>query len=379
MKSIVVFHPNKSNKFSVIKTGELTLDGIPVTVGLMDSDPPEFDCTSIVYHESVLVEILAFSCNYRDRSIMLTHLRAKSTPGPIYIGSDFVGIIRGVGQNVKSVATGDRVIGNNSYPVAAMHEVLPGVPTNGASKRYLVLHECKVARIPLAMPLRVAAGFSVAAQTCSSMIRKLDISGGERCMVTGAASNTSLYALAILASRGVETYAVTTGLRDFKPLDVAGTIRIKAPVDQSIARNEIARRVVREHGGFDIVIDCFADIYASSVLSLLKPGGTYITCGVFAQSGIEPIVSLSSSIWRDLLAYIITNNITIYGNCLGNEIDLISAIDAYEEISARIPVDCVLGVEHSLEFVTRSFSGSRFGKVILRYDPDAPERVVINN
>jgi D-arabinose 1-dehydrogenase-like Zn-dependent alcohol dehydrogenase len=196
------------------------------------------------------------------------------------------------------------------------------------------------------------------------MIRKVKIRSGERCIVTGASSNTSLFALATLGKMGVETYPLTTGLRDFGPLGVAGTIRVKPPVDQSIATNEIARRLIREYGGADVVID----VYATSVLPLLKQGGRYITCGIFAQSEMEPKSGVSSSAWRDLLASLITSNITIYGNCLGSTSDLTEAISAYANDGVAVPCDCTLGIEDSVEFVRRSFGAAdHFGKVILRY------------
>ena len=124
-----------------------------------------------------------------------------------------------------------------------------------------------------------------------------------------------------------------------------------------------------EHGGADIVLDCFADIYATSVLPLLRPGGKYITCGIFAQAGVEARSAVSSARWRDLLAFVIMNNIPIHGNCLGSDSDLRNAIAEYANINSRIQIDCLLGPEDSLQFVERTFvCPDRFGKVILQYD-----------
>jgi NADPH:quinone reductase-like Zn-dependent oxidoreductase len=368
VQTLVVFDPGKVTNLRLKRLGQLTLDGVPVAIGLVERLPPTFDSASIENFNLVLVEVLALSCNYRDRVIVLRYLRTNDATAPIHIGSDFVGVVKEIGRNVKSLIPEDRVIGNNSYPLTGTHEGLQGVSTNAASAGFLVLHESKLVKVPDSMPLDVAAGFSIAAQTCYSMIRKVSIRGGERCIVTGASSNTALFALATLARMRVETYALTTGLRDFAPLGVRGTIRVKSPVDQSIATNEIVRRIIREHGGADIVIDCFADIYATSVLPLLRRGGKYVTCGIFAQSGMEPRFGVSSAGWRDLLAFLIVNNITIHGNCLGSASDLTQAIADHAELSAVIPCASVLGIADSVEFVARSLArADRFGKVILRY------------
>jgi NADPH:quinone reductase-like Zn-dependent oxidoreductase len=368
LQAVVVFNPNRKNKSKFLKMGEIALEGVPIGVGLVETSPVVFDPALIENRNRLLIEVLAFSCNYRDRAIILGHFHTDNTGTPLHIGSDFVGVVKEIGRNVKAFMPGDRVIGNNSYPTASAHEALPGVPTNGASASFLILHESKLAKVPDSMPLPVAAGFSIAAQTCYSMIRKLSIRGGERCIVTGASSHTSLFALAMLARMGVRTYPVTTGTRDFGALGVAGTIRVKAPIDQSMITNEVARQLIREHGGANIVIDCFADIYASSVVPLLRQGGTYITCGIVAQRGTEPRFALSSTAWRDLLTFLITNNIRVYGNCLGDESDLVHAIANYADGTSPIPIDCVLGIENCVEFVNRSFAVSnRFGKVVLRY------------
>jgi NADPH:quinone reductase-like Zn-dependent oxidoreductase len=205
------------------------------------------------------------------------------------------------------------------------------------------------------MPLSVAAGFSVGAQTCGSMIRKLDVKSGSRCLVTGASSNTSLFALSLLRQHGVETYALTTGLGSFAALGVRGTIRASAPLEDSLSSNEIVRKVMREHGGFDIVIDPFADVYATSMIPLLRHGGKYITCGIHAQVGVTPFHSVDSIVWRDMLAHAITNNVTIFANCLGTEADLDETIRAWRSVADGLPIEAMFQERDSLEFVATTF------------------------
>ena len=366
MKSVVVFDPVDDPGATVESVGTASIGGTAVAVGLFDDAPPAFDPNAVDNRSLVLLEVLAFSCNYRDRGIILAHLAAGGGDA-VHFGSDFVATVRAVGRDVDSVAVGDRVIADNSYPQARVTDVRPGIPTNAASAGFLVLHECKLAKVPEAMPLPLAASFSIAAQTVYSMIRRLDVRGGERCLVTGASSHTSQFVLATLAELGVETYAVTTGLNDFSTLGVAGTIRVQPPFAKTLSRNEIARRLVREHGGPELVVDPFADLYATAVIPLLKPGGSYVTCGVYAQSVVEPRTALSGREWRDLLAVIIKHNLTFHGNCLGRQADLAEAIAAYAGLSARLPPDGVFGLDRATEFVARSFAPARFGKAILQY------------
>jgi NADPH:quinone reductase-like Zn-dependent oxidoreductase len=219
------------------------------------------------------------------------------------------------------------------------------------------------------MPLAIAAIFSVAAQTCASMIRKLDVKRGMRCLVTAASSNTSLFALAMLRQNGVETYALTTGLNDFAALGVRGTIRLSSSIDESLSSNEIALKVIREQGGFDLVIDPFADVYAASVIRLLRYGGKYITCGIHAQIGMTPEHPIESLAWRDLLAHAITNNLAVFANCLGTEGDLQRAIRDWRPLTEGVPVGGIFREVDSHGFLAAALSNDRFGKVVLDYQP----------
>lgn len=364
-----MFDPAADPDSGVEPVGEAAIGNTPVAVGLVDPVIPDFDPDDVGSRSLVLLEVLAFSCNYRDRGIILGHLAARDG-GAVHFGSDFVATVRTVGRDVDSVAVGDRVIADNTYPQAPFTDVRPGIPTNGASASFLVLHECKLAKVPEAMPLPLAAGFSIAAQTSYSMIRRLDVRGGKRCLVTGASSQTSQFVLAALVELGVETYAVTTSLNDFSPLGVAGTIRVEPPFATTLSRNEIARRLVREHGGPDLVVDPFSDLYATAVIPLLKPDGSYVTCGIYAQSMVEPRIALSGREWRDLLATIIKGNLTIYGNCLGRQSELARAIAEYDRLAPRLPPASVFGPARAAEFVAQSFVPTRFGKAILQYVPD---------
>ena len=366
MKSLVVFDPVAADP-GVELAGEATIGETAVGVGLLEAVTPDFDPDDVSSHSLVLIQVLAFSCNYRDRGIILGHVAAGI--GAAHFGSDFVAKVLAVGRDVESLVAGDRVIADNTYPRAPLTNIRPGIPTNDASARFLVLHECKLAKVPEAMTVPRAAGYGIAAQTAFSMLRRLNVRGGERCIVTGASSQTSLFVLAALAESDAEAYAVTTSENDFSALGVAGTIRVQPPFANTLTRNEFTRRLVREHGGPDLVVDPFSDLYASATIPLLKTGGSYATCGIYAQSRVEPLVALSGREWRNLLATIIKGNLTIHGNCLGDRADLARGLASYNRLGPRLPPDEVFKPTQAAEFVARSFAANRFGKAILHYAP----------
>src|SRR5579864_4280928 len=110
----------------------VVLDDVPVSCGIVETGEPEF--REGPDDERVLVRVKAFSLNYRDKNRIFSMTSNGSEEGFYVIGSEFIAEVLATGPGVKQFAVGDRVMGNNSYPSSGCDGVLPGVPTNHASK-----------------------------------------------------------------------------------------------------------------------------------------------------------------------------------------------------------------------------------------------------
>ena len=228
----------------------------------------------------------AFSCDYRDKGLLLPRLQGAHKHAYVSIGSEFVGEVVAKGAEVTDVSIGDRVMGDNHYIGAgdAGQEYAEGVPTNAASQEYQVLHRAKLILVPPGMPDEVAAAFSIGAQTAYSMVRKLAVAPGANVLVTAAKSNTSLFSINALKQRGVNVYATSTSSRFAPELRALG-VRELFVVDPMLgwARQEQLQAFARAIGGFDGVIDPFFDLHLSSAVAVLAAGGRYVTCGYYDQ------------------------------------------------------------------------------------------------
>src|SRR5215216_1693750 len=133
----------------------VSIDGVAVPFGLIPyTRPPEFDRTDPRFKQSVLVKVRAFSCNFRDKTILLTIFK-KGIENSFYsVGSEFVAEVIEVGDEVQNIRAGDRVIGNNHYEGANLNfaGAPAGLPTNHASKEYQVFHQAKLFKVPQEMP-----------------------------------------------------------------------------------------------------------------------------------------------------------------------------------------------------------------------------------
>jgi NADPH:quinone reductase-like Zn-dependent oxidoreductase len=353
--------------------GSLDIEGVPVVCGIVEAKPPAFDPRSAEQHRHVLVRVKAFSCNYRDKALILRMATSRSRGAFYAIGSEFVGEVVSVGSEVADLVPGERVIGNNAYPQSGVPGLPAGVPANHASHEFLVLHRAKLARIPEGMPDSVAASFSIAAQTTYSMIRRLDLPRGASVLVTAAKSNTSLFAIAAVAGRGFDLYALSTSDRfaeelhrlGVKELFVADPSRGPLAVDPAIA--SAAARI----GGFVGVIDPYFDVYLPHMPAIMAVGGRYISCGLYDQylglvsrpappPGAPPAAALMTAIIK---------NISIIGNCIGSTEDLGDALADYGTGRLPVRIDRVFGGSETVAFLERTYNArDRFGKVVYAYD-----------
>lgn len=372
MRGVALYgdRPSGSRFSTPVETVEMA--GVPVNFGRVEVPEPAFDSQSSEVNSMVLVRVRAFSCNFRDKVLILSWSRQLPDKSYCFVGSEFVGEVVAVGSAVTGLQEGDRVIANMQYPAPPVSGVLPGIPTNGASRRYLTLHQAKLMKVPENMPDEVAASFSIGAQTAYSMLRRLDIVEGTKALVTSARSNTSLFVIDALSNRGVDVYATSTTSwteNELQRTKLKKLIKI-GPELTDFTDNEQIRSIVSEIGGFDYVVDPFFDLHVGKLVDTMSLNAKYITCGLYDQYS-----HLTGEDFRrvgrgldEILAHAIVKNLHFIGNCLGKAEDLNQAIKDYENENLSVIIDSVFHGEQVSDFFDRTYNAKdRFGKVVYRY------------
>ena len=352
----------------------INLHGVPVNCGIVATMPPAFE-SGEKDRRKALVKITAFSCNYRDQALILAACRKGPENSFYIIGSDFVGEVIAVGEDVEGFAVGDKVIGDYSYIGAQFVETpyRQGVTTNHSSTEYQAIDANKIIKVPSAMPNEVAGAFSVNAQTAYSIVRKLGVKEGADVLVTAARSHTSMFVINGLRKHKANVYALTTSKgydERFARMGVKEVLQVDSSLNH-LAEDPRVLEVARTVGGFDHVIDPFFDVYLPKVVYVMSPGGKYISCGFWGQyqrftdeKVIDPNMKLNHA-----LSYSIANNLQILFNCLGDKNDLQKAIDDYAAGDLNVVIDSVHTGNEVGAFLTRAYmEHDRFGKVVYRYN-----------
>jgi NADPH:quinone reductase-like Zn-dependent oxidoreductase len=375
MRNVVIFGTGHGSAALTASPGfdTVEVDAVRVRCGVVETPSPGFDPTSAAHARSVLVNVKAFSCNYRDRAFFYT-MQAVAGARFIAVGSEFAGEVAAVGSAVTALRPGDRVMSNQAYTghTRDADGVMEGVVTNHASKEFQIVHENKLTRIPAAMSDDVAAGFGLNAQTAYSMIRRLEVAPGAKILVTAATSNTSLAVISALGRLPVRVHASTTSPQFTDRIRALGVEDVVA-LERAPARDRDGLRAHADRlGGFDAVVDPFFDLHLESVVEVLRPCGKYITCGLAGQTpnAAKAAGAANGHQLEKVLVAAIGKNLTLFGNCLGVRADLERALSDYAAGSASVVVDSAFaGSDQVRPFLDRTFNDRRrFGKVVYRYD-----------
>jgi NADPH:quinone reductase-like Zn-dependent oxidoreductase len=381
-KSVVISGSNIKylNDFkSDISVDNFFIENTEIGCGLLNIEDIFFDKNEEANRNSVLVQKLGFSCNYRDKGFLLhlaNHANENYSLFPnelLYscIGSDFVAEVIEKGDLVNSLEIGDLVIPDNSYPFAKNKMVLGGIPTNEASSRQQIISQYKLIRIPANFNIEFAAALSIGAQTAYSILGKIKLNESSKILVTSATSNTSLFILSFLNNL-TNVYVMTSSSKSIDKLTEMGVknaniILVDYSNPDLFSKNQM-RELLDEINGFDVVIDPFIDIYLHRIIDILSFNAQYISCGIFNQHPSYNQAHIPEGDSNKVYLKLIEKNIHLIGNCLGSSEDLKKAIKEISEKKMKIPIDSIFKEFQIADFFDRTFnSKERFGKVVYIY------------
>ena len=343
----------------ILETATLEVDGVQLRFDLVEVPDPEPDFDRAEFAWSVLVRVRAFSLNYRDRALVTDPaLRIRVAGG---LGSEIAGEIVAAGPQAVLNA-GDRVMANMAYPKPSAAGLHAGVLSNSSSEELAVFDSRSLIKIPDSMDDVTASAFVVGAQTATALVRRSELKSRELVLVTGATSNTSRFVLSLLGHLDVSVFAFTRRDGSAVTLGLPDGTRL-LNVDESSKLERLVQS--QRFGGFDAMIDPFADVYLPWSGQLLKMHGRYITCGMAGPN--SEYLRYDRPAWGELIAMMVFKNLTVRGNCLGTSEDLVSAIDAWENKRLNVPIDSVHSSGHLARFLARSHAFDRLGKVVFKY------------
>lgn len=229
--------------------------------------------------DEVLVEIRAAAVNFPDVLTVADRYQV-SVPTPFTPGSEFAGVVRLVGADVRSVEPGDAVMGS------AM---------TGAFAELICVPASALAPKPEGLDWVSAAAFRVTYTTAyHALVTFGSMRTGDWVVVLGAAGGVGTAAVDVASRLGARVIACASSEERLAAAKTVG-----AEVGVSYDSEDLKARIKEiTGGGAQVVIDPVGGKYAEPALRALAPGGTFVTVGYAA--GEIPRIPLNLVLLKDL-------------------------------------------------------------------------------
>jgi NADPH:quinone reductase-like Zn-dependent oxidoreductase len=314
----------------------------------------------------VRVRVHAASLNRLDLWV-LGGIPGVSIRPPWIVGADLSGTVHGVGDDVHSVAIGDRVMVNPGWvsdgsdpmdePTHMGYGML-GEHRPGSLADYVCVpaRSCRV--IPTGVSTAQAAASSLVGLTAWRMVvSRAQVQAADDVLIWGIGGGVALAALSICKSLGARVWVTSSSPAK---LEQARALGADVGLDHSdpvqVAK---AIRAATEKRGVSVVIDSVGTkTWAASLLALGRQG-RLVTCGGTTGALVE--TDVRRMFW---------NQWTLMGSTMGNQAEFSAVAGAVVDGRLRVPIDSEYPLERAPEAYTRLASGEQFGKVVLRLTDD---------
>jgi len=312
----------------------------------------------------VVFRIEAASYNYND----LWALRGEPTkvPLPHISGSDAAGEVTEVGENVKKLKVGDRVVSHSNMSCRTCENCTSGKefdcperkiwgfesgPLWGAFAQYTHLPEVNLVKLQDNVSFNDAAAASMAGMTAwHALVGRAGIHPGQTVLIMGGRSGVGTLGIQIAKLYGCEV-VTTVGSDDQEE-------RCRALGADFVVnhRSEDWSQKVREYTkkrGVDVIFEHIGKTHFPQEVGLLRMGGTLVTSG--ATTGYDSKIDLR------FLFYKGTN---LMGATQGTAAETQALMRWVSRGKVRAVVDSVLPFSDMVEGHVKMLRGEQFGKIL---------------
>lgn len=218
----------------------------------------------------VVVSVRAASLNFPDVLIIQNKYQFKP-PLPFSPGSEMAGTIKEVGDGVKGVMPGDRVIAFTTF---------------GAFAEEVKLEAARLVPIPEGMDFNSAAAFLLTYGTSDHALRDRGVlKAGETLLVLGAAGGVGLAAIEIGKAMGAKVLACASGA---DKLEVCAQHGADAGINYATEDLRGRIKALTDGKGVDVVYDAVGGPYTEPALRATAWRGRLLVVG-FAAGDIPRI------------------------------------------------------------------------------------------
>ncbi|MEM3851424.1 MAG: zinc-binding dehydrogenase [Methanomassiliicoccales archaeon] len=311
--------------------------------------------------DEVLLNVLATSVNHLDITTRNGTARVELSL-PHIPGCDAVGTIAGKGKHVVDFEIGETVVVNPGISCGRCRMCttgrgslcesfyILGEHVNGACAEYVTIPSRNLKRVPRGFPFIIAAAAPLVYLTAwHALVVRAGIRFGEDVFVSGASGGVSTAAIQVAKLFGGRVVGGTRSNEKVSRIMATGADEVVLTSEQDWSKSYI-----KEHGGFDIVVDGTGAATWRDNLRLLRKGGRIVNYGI--TGGSSTTLELSHLFWKQQ---------QIVGSTMGDVSDFETVMDLVFSGRLKPVVDRVYSLRDTpaaQDYVERA---KQVGKVVI--------------
>lgn len=326
--------------------------GSPDNIEIIELETPTPDPTEAI------VQVEAAGLNHHDLWLLKDPDHLDADDLPFVSGVDVAGIVTATGSAVDSVAEGDSVIlcpnitcGHCSYCRDGPENLCEHYALyHGGFAEYARVDASRLITLPDGVSQQDAGALPVAYMTAWHMLRRANITAGDRVFIPGATGGVGVAAVQLATVLGADTIGSSSSKQKLDRLSELG-------IDHTIHSDdpEEVRQATSEIGPVDATLNHLGGPFTQVGLDVLGRGGRMVIVG--RTAGASADIDIRDTYW---------NHKRLIGSTMGTQRDLERLVDLVDagEFSP------VIGNEYSLANTQQAFSDMAnrdlFGKLLIR-------------
>ena len=324
--------------------------------------------------DEVVFKVKAAALNYND--IWGMRGQPVAVPLPHVSGSDAAGEVIAVGEDVTNFKVGDRVVSHSNMSCRVCSACTDGRefdcakrtiwgfqtgPTWGAYSEVTHLPEVNVSKIPNNVSFDEAAAASMTLLTSWHMlVGRAKIRPGQTVLIMGGGSGVGSFGIQIAKLYNCTVIATASPDKLDKLKEIGADYAVDhRKEDWGKEVYKITKDISAKTGvspGIDVSFDHIGQTHWNQQLTLLKYGGTLVSCG--ATTGYDA---------KTDLRHIFFKGTNILGSTQGTKAELDQGLYWMGKGKIKPIIDSVYSFENAAEAHTKMLTGKgMFGKILMK-------------
>ena len=316
----------------------LLFTGIKEPLEYTDISLPEYDG-----HFGV-VKLKAAALNRRD--YWITQGLYPNLRFPTVLGSDGCGVFEGeeVVINPSIHWGGDPRFPSDDYYILGLEEY-------GTFAEQLMVRKKNIYKKPPHLSAEQAAALPLAGLTAYRVLfSRCQLQSGERVLISGIGGGVALFACQFALAMGAEVFVTSSSAEKIRR-----AVELGAIAGANYKEPESMKALVKQAGGFDVVIDSAGGKGFNTLLKMCRKGARV---GIYGgTAGAWDNISVPNVFFKQL---------SIHGSTMGSDEEFGKMLDFVTAHRIVPVIDSVFSLEEGQKAIGRMAKSLQFGKIILR-------------